>query len=259
MRTRYPIHRVRAMLKVLDLFSGIGGFSLGLERTGGFETVAFCEIEEYSQKVLAKNWPGVPIYNDVRELTRDKLYEEGITEVSVLTGGYPCQPFSLAGNRRGENDDRHLWPEVARLIQEINPDWCIFENVFGHISLGLDQVLSDLEGLNYTAEVFVIPACAVGASHRRDRVWIIAYPNSGSIQKCFKKPGIPSEKGRSFDEYDFLPGITRPARWESPPASFRASDGLPGWVDRVRALGNAVVPQIPEMIGRAILQHEAQR
>jgi DNA (cytosine-5)-methyltransferase 1 len=151
-------------LKVLDLFSGIGGFSLGLERTGGFETVAFCEIEEYPRRVLAKHWPGTPIHLDVRKLTG-----ADIGPVDVICGGYPCQPFSTAGKRQGADDDRHLWPEFMRLVAELRPAWVIGENVAGHISMGLDDVLADLEAENYACRPFVIPACAVGASHRRDR------------------------------------------------------------------------------------------
>ena len=156
-------------LRVLDLFSGIGGFSLGLERAGGFETVAFCEIEEFPQRVLRKNFPGIPIFEDVR-----KLKGSDIGTVDVICGGYPCQPFSTAGKRRGAEDDRHLWPEFSRLVAELRPAWVIGENVAGHISMGLDDVLSDLEGQGYACRTFVIPACAVGAPHRRDRCWTIA-------------------------------------------------------------------------------------
>lgn len=159
------------MLKVLDLFSGIGGFSLGLEATGGFETVAFCECEDYPRKILAKHWPDVPIFNDVRTLDYDG-------PVDVISGGYPCQPFSLAGVRKGKEDDRHLWPSMLELIKKHRPTWVVGENVFGHVSMGLDQVLSDLEAHGYAARPFVIPACAVDAHHRRDRVWIIAHSNS---------------------------------------------------------------------------------
>lgn len=146
-----------------------------MERTGGFETVAFCEIEDYPRKVLAKHWPNVPIYDDVRELTAEKLKDDGIT-VDVICGGFPCQPFSTAGKRRGEDDDRHLWPEFDRLIREIRPRWVIGENVAGLIPMGLDTVLSDLENAGYAWETFVIPACALNAQHRRDRVWIVANP-----------------------------------------------------------------------------------
>ena len=162
------------MLKVLDLFSGIGGFSLGLERTGGFETVAFCEIEEYPRRVLAKHWPDVPCYADVRELSFERLETDGLGRIDCVVGGYPCQPFSQAGKRRGQEDDRHLWPEMYRIVASVRPRWVIAENVAGHISMGLDEVLSDLESEGYTAWPLVIPACAVDAQHRRDRVWIIA-------------------------------------------------------------------------------------
>lgn len=151
-------------LKVLDLFSGIriGGFSLGLERTGGFETVAFCEIEKFPRQILAKHWPDVPCFPDIRELKGSD-----IGAVDVICGGYPCQPFSAAGKRLGAEDDRHLWPEYRRLVEELRPTWVIGENVAGHVSMGLDNVLSDLEALGYATRTFIIPACAVGAFHRR--------------------------------------------------------------------------------------------
>ena len=166
-------------MKVLDLFSGIGGFSLGLE-WAGFETAAFCEFDQEAQKVLRKNWPEVPIFSDVRTLTKQELQDNGIYDIRLICGGYPCQPFSLAGERRGAEDDRHLWPEMFRLVQELRPDWVIGENVAGHINMGLDEVLADLEAAGYTARPFVIPACAVDAHHRRDRVWIVAHANSDS-------------------------------------------------------------------------------
>ena len=122
------------MLRVLDLFSGIGGFSLGLERTGGFETVAFCEIDPFCRQVLAKHWPDVPIHEDVRSLNGD-----AIGPVDVVCGGYPCQPFSLAGKRAGQEDDRHLWPEMYRIMDELRPAWFIGENVAGHVSMGTSR------------------------------------------------------------------------------------------------------------------------
>ena len=168
------------MLKVLDLFAGIGGFSLGLEMTGGFETVAFCEIEKYPQEILKKNFPDVPIYEDVRELTADRLIRDGIGRIDVITGGYPCQPFSVAGKQKGEADDRHLWPFMLEIIAQVRPSWVICENVSGHIALGLDQVLFDLENKGYATRTFVVPACAVNAPHRRDRLWIVAHADSDS-------------------------------------------------------------------------------
>ena len=131
------------MLKHLDLFSGIGGFSLGLEATGGFETVAFCEIEKFPRKVLKNHWPHVKQYKDIKELTNEQLETDGIIPIDIITGGYPCQPFSVAGRKRGEKDKRHLWPEMFRLVKECRPTWVIGENVSGHIKLGLDTVLQD--------------------------------------------------------------------------------------------------------------------
>jgi DNA (cytosine-5)-methyltransferase 1 len=138
-------------LRHLDLFSGIGGFALAARRVG-WETVGFCEVDPFCRAVLRKHWPDVPIHPDVRELTAD-----AVGSVDIITGGYPCQPFSYAGERRGTDDDRHLWPEFARLIRELRPRWAVGENVAGHITMGLDAVLIDLEGLGYSWEAFVIP------------------------------------------------------------------------------------------------------
>lgn len=235
-------------MKVLDLFSGIGGFSLGLERTGGFETVAFCEIDPFCQKVLKKHWPDVPIYNDVRTLDYDG-------PVDVICGGYPCQPFSTAGKRRGEADDRHLWPEKYRAIKKHKPMWVIGENVRGHVTNGLDTVLLDLEKAGYSWWAGVISASAVGAYHPRERVWFVAHSDServeGSAQKSFLGIGDVQKRqtGISFQDNE--------RRFNSHKSRLcRSLHGLPKGVDRVRALGNAVVPQIPEMIGYAILEAE---
>ena len=160
------------MLAHVDLCSGIGGFALGFQWAGLSRPVLFCDIEEWSRKVLAKHWPDVPISDDVKELASDP--RRLVPDCDILTAGYPCQPFSLAGKRRGEKDDRHIWPEIFTIVQAKRPRWCVFENVPGHINMGLDQVLSDLEGEGYAVQPFVVPACAVDAPHRRDRVWIIA-------------------------------------------------------------------------------------
>jgi len=165
------------MYQHLDLFSGIGGFSLGLEATGEFETVAFCDYDPFCQKVLRKHWENVPIYGDIKELTYEKLKANGINNIDIITGGYPCQPFSVAGNKKGEQDPRHLWPEYFRLVQECRPTWVIGENVGGHIKLGLDTVLSDLESEGYSARTFSISASSIGANHKRERVWIVANSN----------------------------------------------------------------------------------
>ena len=174
-------------LKILDLFSGIGGFSLGLEATGGFETVAFCDIDPYCRSVLKKHWPNVPIFEDIR-----KLKGTDIGTVDIITGGYPCQPFSVAGKQKGVEDKRHLWPEYFRLIKECRPTWVIGENVSGHIKLGLDSVLEDLESEGYATRTFSISASSIGANHQRERIWIVA--NSDSSGSESSQPAIIREQ-----------------------------------------------------------------
>jgi DNA (cytosine-5)-methyltransferase 1 len=309
-------------VKVLDLFSGIGGFSLGLERAG-METVAFCEFDKKARLVLKKHWPNIPIYEDVRELTGERI-EKAIGTIDLICGGFPCQPFSVAGNRKGKDDDRHLWPEYFRLIKEIRPRWVIGENVAGLINMGLDQVLSDLESEDYTAETLVIPACAVNAPHRRDRVWIVAHAptadDCGNTRKIpredeqqaeerpQKRPaqssgagdvpnaqhrGIPQRRGtvnvieggkvladtgdtrsqgnerlrnHKREAGPGSPGSPGPASqcghdvregngpWAVEPDVGRVAHGVPHRVDRLKQLGNAVVPQVVEQIGLAIMQ-----
>jgi DNA (cytosine-5)-methyltransferase 1 len=166
-------------LKILDLFSGLGGFSLGLERTGNFETIAFCDNDKYSNLVLQKHWKGVKIYNDVKEITKEKLEADGVELPDIITGGFPCQPFSVAGKQKGTSDDRHLWPEMFRIIQELKPRWVIGENVKGLVNLQdgmvFETVCTDLEGEGYEVRAFNIPAAGVGAPHRRERIWIVAH------------------------------------------------------------------------------------
>ena len=346
------------VLKVLDLFSGIGGFSLGLERAG-MQTIAFCELEDYPVSILNKHWPDVPVYRDVRKLNGKQFSGT----IDVICGGFPCQPFSVAGKQKGKEDDRHLWPEMLRVIRETKPTWVIGENVSGFIRMALDDVLLDLENQGYTAQPFVIPACAVGAIHRRDRVWIIAHANSkresiqpidgetgqrvcgnakyngrneteikqsnskrnernkegqietfkftrsscaryiltnteymrqqysqheawarfrkglftwrsindganpineglqrcqrisknkGKIKKWRARPyGAATKLRNDFNRRAFKP-IGIPAQ---PPVCHR-NDGVPDRVARLKALGNAVVPQIPELIGRFIIEYE---
>lgn len=299
-------------LRVLDLFSGIGGFSLGLERTGGFETVAFCEIEPYPRAVLAKHWPGVPCYEDVRTLTADTLRRDGIA-VDVICGGFPCQDLSFAGKRAGLEGARSgLWREYARLIGELRPRFVIVENVPGLLNLGMGAVLGDLAALGYDATWDCIPASAVGAPHRRDRVWIVAHAMRGRYGshgvQCVKsagqwqpdrpidvgdvanadrqsqhacainaemggasqsvadtsRPRLSDNRGRTKAEglegngaANGRGGASRASeQWELEPNVGRVAHGVPSRVDRLKGLGNAVVPQIPELIGRAILKAE---
>lgn len=228
----------RGKLKVLDLFSGIGGFSLGLERTGGFETVAFCEIEEFPRRVLAKHWPHVPCYRDVRELTAERLAADGIA-VDVICGGFPCQPFSSAS--RGRRVAVDMWPEMARVIAQVRPRYVIAENVQ---RAPLERVAEFLADIGYPrAEPRHIPANAAGADHERGRWWVCAHADDqGELHGA-----IDAEVAGLQEICHGLWGAGNFAR------AVRISDGLPHRMDRLAALGNAVVPQIPELIGRAIL------
>ena len=272
-------------LKVLDLFSGIGGFSLGLERTGGFETVAFCEIEEYPRKVLKKHWPEVPIYEDVRDLTAERLATDGIG-VNVITGGFPCQDLSVAGKQAGINAERSgLWSECARLLGEIRPDYAIFENVTALLSgdngKWFQRVLWDISQVGYDAEWHCIPASELGAHHHRDRVWIIAYPNESAMWNKWRKAWPVDNGAKGYATHPMQQGLQRSSeqgifgkgreKWQQftagqlcsfkdfsdiEPTICRKTNGLPNYMDRLKGLGNAVVPQIPELIGRAILEQQ---
>ena len=310
-------------LKILDLFSGIGGFSLGLEATGGFETAAFCEIDPYCRSVLKKHWPGVPIFEDIR-----KLKGTDIGTVDIITGGYPCQPFSVAGKQKGVEDKRHLWPEYFRLIKECRPTWVIGENVSGHIKLGLDSVIEDLESEGYATRTFSISASSIGANHKRERIWIVANSDSSGSESA--QPAIigeqknkeigngqtddtaritsganstfPEQGGETKMEFmanaygvnDAIGGVDRTIQetggsgsidergsgtnangfshssknetldskkqftnqnyWKTEPNVGRVVNGVPNRVDRLKALGNSLVPQIPFYIGQSIIQ-----
>lgn len=255
-------------MRVLDLCSGIGGFSIGLERAG-FETVAFCEIEDAPRKVLLRHWPNIPCHNDIRTLKGSD-----IEAVDIICGGYPCQPFSKAGKRRGSEDSRHLWPDFIRLISELRPAWFIGENVTGHVSLGIDEVLSGLEAENYTARPFLIPACGVDAPHKRERCWVIASnndtnahskrphregvnkfgnnePHDGEISQLGSVCEVLAEQcGATIGHTKF--GLEF-ERWKPEPRVGRMANGIPNRVDRIKMLGNSVAPRIPEIIGRAIM------
>lgn len=250
------------MFHVLDLFSGIGGFSLGLERTGGFKTIAFCEIEEYPIRVLAKHWPKVKCYHDIRNLTAEQLAADKLVP-NVLCGGFPCQDISLAGKGAGiDGKQSGLWREYARLIGEIRPRYVIVENVAMLLVRGFDRVLGDLAALGYDAEWECIPASAFGAPHRRDRIWIVAYANKdkyfSSITSFMRitHSKIFTQWNRGNDELGAIHGFEQNNSY----AGIRGEiHGIPNWLDRLRGLGNAIVPQIAEMIGQAILAYEAER
>ena len=184
-------------MKHLDLFSGIGGFALAA-RWAGMETVGFCEKDEFCRQVLKKHWPNVPIYEDIKEVTGEGLRKDGI-KPDILTGGFPCQPFSVAGKRRGRDDDRHLWPEMLRVIRESRPRWVVGENVRNLTSIQggmvFENVCVDLEDEGYEVRSFIIPACGVNAPHKRDRVWILAHASSTVTRDI----SIPPETNRGRD------------------------------------------------------------
>ena len=316
------------MFRHVDLCSGIGGFALGFEWAGLSKPVLFCDIEEWPRKILAKHWPNVPIAEDVKELANDP--DRNVPDCDIITAGYPCQPFSLAGERRGAEDDRHIWPEIFSIVQRKRPAWCVFENVYGHISMGLDEVLSDLELESYSVRPFIVPACATDAPHRRDRVWIIArnvgdsnsrdskrinsgrskptesgsgsksgcadvaYTNSPHqqrgcisirVQAQHNLPHSDSSDGRSGimantaskrqqgqrpqgdasnKETDGERQAAQPFNgsvggfWLPEPAVGRVANGIPRRLDRLKGLGNAIVPQVAQRIGETIKQIEAK-
>ena len=290
-------------MKHLDLFSGIGGFALAA-RWVGIETVQFVEIETYAQKVLTKNFPGVPIHDDIKTFDATKF-----RGIDLITGGYPCQPFSQAGKRRGSEDDRHLWPEMFRVIREARPDFVLAENVAGHVSMGLDEVLSDLESEGYTTQPLIIPACAKDAKHRRDRVWIVANNAFMRMERARTKQQATGARGKSEDvAYSKSKGSRRAgksriskseqsgvdnykegdrseirsnstgcseqnaedvtysnnsgrkeqftlkcsSRWLPEPSVGRVAHGIPNRVDRLKGLGNAIVPQVAYEIMRCL-------
>ena len=288
-----------SIVKVLDLFAGIGGFTIGLERAG-FETAAFCEIDPYAQKVLRKNWPGVPIYDDVRTITAERLASDGIG-VDVITGGFPCQDISVAGHQRGIEAERSgLWSECARLLGELRPRYAIFENVTnllnGERGAWFKRVLWDISQIGYDAEWHCIPASELGAHHHRDRIWIVAYPryyesrreSGGSAGKLFysTKAGQRPETWHGFTDSGEVLADTQcvgqsgqrlhggrvseassqnrqaswivnrcegnATVWDTEPDVGRVANGIPNRSHRLKCLGNAVVPPIPELIGRAI-------
>ena len=299
----------------LSPFSGIGGLDLAAEMAG-FKTVGQCEWADYPTKVLEKHWPDVPRWRDIRTLTKDSFYERtGLRTVDVVSGGFPCQPFSVAGERRGKDDDRYLWPEMLRVIRELRPSWVIGENVPGIVNLALDEVLTDLESVGYEAQPFIIPACGVDAPHRRYRVAILAHvmcerlrirgtqetpsddggkrdadigrdeaalvwkrrqdkPTMGrmadgirtTVHETVADPGgigceyvckntvLDSEdtdcscRERERERIQFpterTGGSHSPWKnWPTEPGVGRVVDGVPNRVDRIKCLGNAVVPQ----------------
>ena len=246
----------KLLVKLLDLFSGIGGFSYGLEKTG-FQTVAFCEMDKYCKLVLQKHWKGTKIYSDVKEITKERLEADGVELPEIITGGFPCQPFSIAGKQKGTNDDRHLWPEMFRIIKELKPRWVIGENVRGIVNIQdgvvFETVCTDLESEGYEVQAFNIPAAGVGAPHRRERIWIVANSRRTLRQGSSIREKNENETRKEDADQHQRSSSTSWGSWSFEPDVGRVAHGVPGRAHRLRALGNSIVPKIAEEIGRAIV------
>ena len=255
----------------LSLFSGIGGLDLAAE-WAGFKTVGQCEWADYPTKVLERHWPDVPRWRDIRTLTKESFYERtGRRTVDVISGGFPCQPFSVAGKQKGKGDDRYLWPEMLRVIRELAPRWIIGENVPGILRIAAADVVKDLEREGYDVVVFDFEAAAVGAPHRRERIAFVGNANGKLEQQCCgqqpkggKRPCNASEDA-PHTESILLQGFYDGSRQEQPwgsgwwaaePDVGRVAHGVPDRVDRLKCLGNAVVPQQFYPIFRAIMEVE---
>ena len=239
-------------MNVLDLFSGIGGFSLGLERAG-MRTVAFCEIDPRARKVLAHHWPEVPIFEDVRTI------DHAGSNADVICGGFPCQDISKAGLGAGLAGERSgLWRELLRAIRVVRPRFAIVENVAALLGRGLGDVLGDLAGIGYDAEWHCVRACDIGSPHERDRIFIIAYPFGSRGERLvtggsFSPPGPWRWRGQADLQSIGSAPFERGDRWPKPMLR-RMDDGVSGRMDRLHLIGNAILPQIAEIIGRAIMR-----
>ena len=300
----------------LSLFSGIGGLDLAAE-WAGFKTVGQCEYADYPTKVLEKHWPTVERWRDIRTLTGESFYERtGLRTVDLISGGFPCQPFSVAGKQQGKEDDRYLWPEMVRVIKELRPTWIVGENVAGIVKLALPDILSELEAEGYRTRTFLIPACAVGARHRRYRVAIVGYSEhhgsspatfsrstekagsgeqesersgsyvsdthnwSGVMRRDGKLPTTQDagarreDNGRRTQEHESGKRRTTQSRlggmadgipawldgyWDVEPDIPRIAKGIPNRVERLKGLGNAVVPQQFYPVLKAIADVERSR
>jgi DNA (cytosine-5)-methyltransferase 1 len=282
-----------------SLFSGIGGIDLSAE-WAGFETVGQCEFADYPTKVLEKHWPDVPRWRDIRDVTLGSVRDKGVRTIDLITGGFPCQPFSVAGKQRGKEDDRYLWPEMLRVIRELTPSWVIGENVPGIMRIAGDDVCQDLEREGYEVGIYNFEAAAVGAKHRRERIFFVAHSTSQGLQDRRGSPMANTrEKKQESKRCNSLSGriqgnvadteyersiLSEPSprykqelsengsftgqeyyesrgknNWDVEPDVGRVANGIPSRVDRLKCLGNAVVPQQVYPILKAIADIEKGR
>ena len=244
------------MLTFGSLFSGIGGLDLGLERAG-MQCRWQSEIEPYCVKVLQKHWPHVQNLGDINGIEWER-----VEPVDVICGGYPCQPFSVAGARNGAEDARHLWPRFADAIRVLRPRYALLENVTGHLSLGFGDVLADLAACGYDTQWDCVPAAAVGAPHLRDRVFVIAtrsdMADTDSVVMGQRRITQPDPTTCRSGRYNRSRETTDDLWqwWQTEPDVDRVADGIPARVDRLRALGNAVVPQVAQHVAQTIIEME---
>lgn len=243
----------------LSLFTGIGGLDLAAE-WAGFTTVGQCEWADYPTKVLEKHWPDVPRWRDIRTLTGESFYERtGLRTVDVISGGFPCQPFSVAGKKEGIKDERYLWPEMLRVVKEVRPSWVVGENVSGLIRIALDEILGSLESIGYDARAYRFTASEIGAPFSGERIAVVAttddrsaivrrdtqLPTNDEADGCWRNYGRGAEKSYTGEW------------WKIQPRPYGVADGIPNRVDRLKCLGNAVVPQQFYPIFKAIAELEA--
>jgi DNA (cytosine-5)-methyltransferase 1 len=246
------------MLRLFDVCAGIGGFSLGLETTGQFKTVGFCEIDSYCQKVLNKHWPDVPIYTDLKELANET--EKLTIDFDIISAGIPCQSFSNAGNKKGKKDDRYLWPYLFEIIKQKKPTYVLIENVANFIHVALDNVYLNLENEMYATQSFIIPACSVQAPHKRDRTWIISKNMAHSISQGLqgRLSGRKNSEGKDKHGYSGCSSTillqSKLPTWTTRSKICGISDGVSHRMDRIKGLGNSVVPQVVHNIGLAIAE-----
>ena len=242
------------MLTHLSLFSGIGGLDLAAE-WAGFTTVGQCEFADYQTRVLEKHWADVPRWRDIRTLTKESFYERtGLRTVDVISGGFPCQPFSVAGKQKGKGDERYLWPEMLRVIRELRPRCVVGENVSGLVRIALEGILSELQSVGYEARAYSSTARDVGGLHKGERFFIVAAANNGSAA-VRGNTQFPSDGGAERRGDNHGGGAEKPdlwKRWEIEPRPYGVAHGIPNRVDRIKCLGNAVVPQQAYPIFKAL-------